>query len=154
MACNIIGLSCFGSCILLYRPGNGAICIGCKKPGAGSTGCKFYRLVKRFWHCHYLLFPGIVCFELFPNLKNPDEAYMTMVTNLFPAGPERTSDRCADCCVGRHHRFITECTEHCVHNGSVCKKDKSSCHHAANHQSWPHHCGSRLFICRTDGHRH
>jgi SSS family solute:Na+ symporter len=32
------------------------------------------------------IIPGIVCFELFPNLKDPNEAYMTLVTNLFPAG--------------------------------------------------------------------
>ncbi len=32
------------------------------------------------------IIPGIVCFVLFPGLENPDEAYMTMVTRLFPAG--------------------------------------------------------------------
>lgn len=30
--------------------------------------------------------PGIICFALFPTLQNPDEAYMTLVTNLFPVG--------------------------------------------------------------------
>jgi SSS family solute:Na+ symporter len=29
---------------------------------------------------------GIICFILFPELKDPNEAYMTMVTNLFPPG--------------------------------------------------------------------
>lgn len=33
----------------------------------------------------YIL-PGIICLALYPGLKNPDEAYMTMVTNLFPTG--------------------------------------------------------------------
>ena len=33
----------------------------------------------------YIL-PGIICLALYPGLKNPDEAYMTMVTNLFPVG--------------------------------------------------------------------
>jgi SSS family solute:Na+ symporter len=33
----------------------------------------------------YIL-PGIICFALYPSLKNPDEAYLTMVTNLFPEG--------------------------------------------------------------------
>ena len=32
------------------------------------------------------IIPGIICFALFPTLQNPDEAYMTMVTNLFPIG--------------------------------------------------------------------
>ncbi len=32
------------------------------------------------------ILPGVICFVLFPNLGNPDEAYMTMVTRLFPAG--------------------------------------------------------------------
>ncbi|WP_316829886.1 sodium:solute symporter family transporter [Pedobacter aquatilis] len=29
---------------------------------------------------------GILCYVLFPGLKDPNEAYMTMVTNLFPPG--------------------------------------------------------------------
>jgi SSS family solute:Na+ symporter len=29
---------------------------------------------------------GILCFILFPGLKDPAEAYMTMVTNIFPPG--------------------------------------------------------------------
>jgi SSS family solute:Na+ symporter len=34
----------------------------------------------------YIL-PGIICFALFSDtLKNPDEAYLTMVENLFPVG--------------------------------------------------------------------
>jgi uncharacterized sodium:solute symporter family permease YidK len=33
----------------------------------------------------YIL-PGIICFALYPTLANPDEAYMTMVKNLFPVG--------------------------------------------------------------------
>ncbi len=33
----------------------------------------------------YIL-PGIICLALFPQLENPDEAYMTMVTHLFPVG--------------------------------------------------------------------
>ena len=33
----------------------------------------------------YIL-PGILCFALFPTLENPDEAYLTMVENLFPVG--------------------------------------------------------------------
>lgn len=32
------------------------------------------------------IIPGIICFVLFPNLKNPDEAYITLVTKLLPPG--------------------------------------------------------------------
>jgi SSS family solute:Na+ symporter len=32
------------------------------------------------------IIPGITCFVLFPGLKDPDEAYLTMVTRLLPAG--------------------------------------------------------------------
>lgn len=32
------------------------------------------------------ILPGIICFVLFPGLNNPNEAYMTMVTQLFPPG--------------------------------------------------------------------
>ncbi len=32
------------------------------------------------------ILPGIICVVLFPNLSNPDEAYMTMVRELLPHG--------------------------------------------------------------------
>ncbi len=32
------------------------------------------------------ILPGILCFLLYPNLKDPNEAYMTLVTNLLPVG--------------------------------------------------------------------
>ncbi len=32
------------------------------------------------------ILPGMICYILFPDLKDPDEAYMTMVTSLFPVG--------------------------------------------------------------------
>lgn len=32
------------------------------------------------------IIPGIICFVLFPNLQDPDAAYMTMVTRLLPNG--------------------------------------------------------------------
>jgi len=32
------------------------------------------------------ILPGILCFILFPNLAEPEEAYATMVVNLFPQG--------------------------------------------------------------------
>lgn len=36
--------------------------------------------------CSFVYLPGILCLALYPELANPDEAYMTMVTNLFPTG--------------------------------------------------------------------
>lgn len=32
------------------------------------------------------IIPGIICFVLFPDLKNSEEAYMTLVTKLLPSG--------------------------------------------------------------------
>lgn len=32
------------------------------------------------------ILPGILCYLLFPGLEDPDQAYMTMVAGLFPAG--------------------------------------------------------------------
>ncbi|MGB3781075.1 MAG: sodium:solute symporter [Tunicatimonas sp.] len=32
------------------------------------------------------ILPGIICYLLYPNLPDPNEAYMTMVTGLLPAG--------------------------------------------------------------------
>ena len=32
------------------------------------------------------MLPGIICYALHPDLSNPDEAFMTMVTNYLPTG--------------------------------------------------------------------
>ena len=32
------------------------------------------------------MLPGIICYFLHPDLSNPDEAFMTMVTNYLPTG--------------------------------------------------------------------
>ena len=32
------------------------------------------------------MLPGIICYVLYPNLSNPDEAFVTMVTNCLPVG--------------------------------------------------------------------
>jgi len=32
------------------------------------------------------IIPGIICYVLYPNLKNPDEAYLTLVIKLLPQG--------------------------------------------------------------------
>lgn len=51
----------------------------------GQLGANFTGWLKILDVPLYIL-PGILCLALFPDLANPDEAYMTMVTNLFPVG--------------------------------------------------------------------
>ncbi|MDR0892790.1 MAG: sodium:solute symporter [Mediterranea sp.] len=51
----------------------------------GQAGANFTAWLKILDVPLYIL-PGIICLALFPTLKNPDEAYMTMVTHLFPVG--------------------------------------------------------------------
>lgn len=51
----------------------------------GQLGTNFTGWLKILDVPLYIL-PGIICFALFPTLQNPDEAYMTMVQNLFPVG--------------------------------------------------------------------
>jgi SSS family solute:Na+ symporter len=51
----------------------------------GQLGTNFTGWLKILDVALYIL-PGILCFALFPTLDNPDEAYLTMVENLFPVG--------------------------------------------------------------------
>jgi len=51
----------------------------------GQLGTNFTGWLKILDVALYIL-PGIICFALFPTLQNPDEAYLTMVENLFPVG--------------------------------------------------------------------
>ena len=51
----------------------------------GQKGANFTGWLKILDVPLYIL-PGILCLALSPTLKNPDEAYMTMVTSLFPVG--------------------------------------------------------------------
>jgi SSS family solute:Na+ symporter len=51
----------------------------------GQLGTNFTGWLKILDVPLYIL-PGIICFALYPTLANPDEAYMTMVKNLFPIG--------------------------------------------------------------------
>lgn len=59
--------------------------LGAKNLKQGQMGANFTGWLKILDVALFII-PGIVCFILFPNLDNPDEAYMTMVTRLFPAG--------------------------------------------------------------------
>ena len=59
--------------------------LGAKNLEQGQLGISFIGWLKILSLPLFIL-TGILCYILFPGLKNPDEAYMTMVTNLFPQG--------------------------------------------------------------------
>jgi len=59
--------------------------LGAKTLKQGQLGVNFIGWLK-ILDVPLFILPGIICYVLYPNLKNPDEAYMTMVTGLFPAG--------------------------------------------------------------------
>lgn len=59
--------------------------LGAKNLEQGQLGVSFIGWLK-ILSLPLFIVPGIICFELFPNLNDPNEAYMTLVTNLFPAG--------------------------------------------------------------------
>lgn len=59
--------------------------LGARNLEQGQLGVNFIGWLKILSLPLFIL-TGILCFILFPDLKNPDEAYMTMVTNLFPPG--------------------------------------------------------------------
>jgi SSS family solute:Na+ symporter len=59
--------------------------LGARNLKQGQLGAYFTGWLKILDVALFII-PGIICFILFPNLKNPDSAYMTMVTNLLPNG--------------------------------------------------------------------
>ncbi|WP_159517048.1 sodium:solute symporter [Sunxiuqinia indica] len=59
--------------------------LGAKSLKHGQLGANFTGWLKILDVALFII-PGITCFVLFPGLKNPDEAYMTMVTRLLPSG--------------------------------------------------------------------
>jgi SSS family solute:Na+ symporter len=59
--------------------------LGAKNLKQGQLGANFTGWLKILDVALFII-PGVVCFLLFPNLSNPDEAYMTLVTRLFPTG--------------------------------------------------------------------
>lgn len=59
--------------------------LGAKTLREGQMGANFTGWLKILDVALFII-PGICCLVLFPDLKNPDEAYMTMVTRLLPAG--------------------------------------------------------------------
>lgn len=59
--------------------------LGAKSLRHGQLGANFTGWLKILDVALFII-PGITCLVLFPNLTDPDEAYMTMVTRLLPAG--------------------------------------------------------------------
>lgn len=59
--------------------------LGAKSLKQGQLGTNFIGWLK-ILDVPLFILPGIICFILYPHLKNPDEAYLVMVTNLFPPG--------------------------------------------------------------------
>jgi len=59
--------------------------LGAKNLEQGQLGVNFIGWLKVLALPLFIV-PGILCFILYPGLKDPNEAYMTMVTNLFPPG--------------------------------------------------------------------
>jgi solute:Na+ symporter, SSS family len=59
--------------------------LGAKNLEQGQLGVNFIGWLKILSLPLFIL-TGILCYILYPDLKDPAEAYMTMVTNLFPPG--------------------------------------------------------------------
>lgn len=59
--------------------------LGAKSLEQGQLGANFIGWLK-ILDVPLFIIPGVLCFILFPHLKNPDEAYLTLVTRLFPPG--------------------------------------------------------------------
>jgi solute:Na+ symporter, SSS family len=59
--------------------------LGAKNLEQGQLGISFIGWLKILSLPLFIL-TGIICYILFPGLKDPAEAYMTVVTNLFPSG--------------------------------------------------------------------
>jgi alpha-L-rhamnosidase len=59
--------------------------LGARNLEQGQLGANFIGWLK-ILDVPLFIIPGVLCFVLFPGLHNPDEAYLTLVTRLFPAG--------------------------------------------------------------------
>ncbi|ANH80268.1 Na+/glucose cotransporter [Niabella ginsenosidivorans] len=59
--------------------------LGARNLEQGQLGVSFIGWLK-ILSIPLFIIPGIACSVLYPRLASPDEAYMTMVTHLFPAG--------------------------------------------------------------------
>jgi SSS family solute:Na+ symporter len=59
--------------------------LGARDLRQGQLGTNFTAWLK-ILDVPLFILPGIICFLLFPGLEDENEAYMTMVTQLFPSG--------------------------------------------------------------------
>jgi solute:Na+ symporter, SSS family len=59
--------------------------LGARNLEQGQLGVSFIGWLK-ILSLPLFIITGILCYVLFPDLKDPNEAYMTMVTSLFPPG--------------------------------------------------------------------
>ena len=59
--------------------------LGARNLEQGQLGANFIGWLK-ILDVPLFILPGILCYVLYPHLSNPDEAYLTLVTRLFPPG--------------------------------------------------------------------
>jgi len=59
--------------------------LGARNLEQGQLGANFIGWLK-ILDVPLFIVPGVLCFILYPHLNNPDEAYLTLVTQLFPPG--------------------------------------------------------------------
>lgn len=59
--------------------------LGAKNLRQGQLGTNFIGWLK-ILDVPLFIIPGVICYLLYPHLANPDAAYLTLVTGLFPAG--------------------------------------------------------------------
>jgi len=59
--------------------------LGARNLEQGQLGANFIGWLK-ILDVPLFIIPGVLCFILYPHLKDPDEAYLTLVTHLFPPG--------------------------------------------------------------------
>ncbi|MBS1660550.1 MAG: sodium/solute symporter [Bacteroidetes bacterium] len=59
--------------------------LGAKSLEQGQLGANFIGWLK-ILDVPLFIIPGVLCYILYPHLSNPDEAYLTLVTRLFPPG--------------------------------------------------------------------
>lgn len=98
----------------------------------GQMGANFTGWLKILDVPLYIL-PGIICLALYPGLKNPDEAYMTMVTNLFPVGMVGVGTGRIDRRTDQHCQLCPECAEYRLHDGYLCQEIQATCQPERDH---------------------
>ena len=59
--------------------------LGARDLKQGQLGANFIGWLK-ILDVPLFIIPGVLCYILYPHLSNPDEAYLTLVTRLFPPG--------------------------------------------------------------------